>query len=295
MKDELPDNDILFASERKAHGWAVRHRWFVLGAMLFAQTAFAAVFNPIGRGTSKEDEIRDDILIGFILAQAILYAIWAVFAPQRFYVRFLWAFFLLIAATFAIELSEIKDSGSELGSLALLNAAFFPATVGILSFIKLFTGWKLRSIEEGEAADGYLTHQFGIKHVIWLTTLAALALGLFQSLAVLRPDQLHIPAVGELCLGCVFFVAMFSSVVFAPWFILSRHRRLWISLPVSACLIGIFETAACSIIPRLINTPKILDILFLQLGAAISLSIAALTLRRCGYRLERVRKNSQGG
>jgi hypothetical protein len=286
MPDELSPNDIQQPSaESKTFGWAVRHRWVVLWLLIIVQTAFGAVFNPLDG--PRNPDFFYFALLGVILAQPILFAIWAVFAPQRYYVRFLWAFLFVIVTTFIVELGGLKDPHSNTGILTLFHAMMFFSSIVILSVIKRFTGWKFRSVEEGETTGGYLAHQFGIKHIILLTTITALALGLFQSLAALCPN-LRFPTIGELCRVSTEIVAMFFPVVFVPWFVLTRHRHLWISIIVSMVLIGIIELAVCAIVPKLEQQTDMLPIISsIQFGASISLLTSALTLRGCGYRLGR--------
>jgi hypothetical protein len=295
MPDELSSDLIQQpAAESKTSGLAVRYRWIVLGLLIIVQTAFGAILIPLkGPGNS---EFYDYMIFGVILVQPILFAIWAVFAPQRYYVRFLWAFLLGVVTTFIVELGGLKGSPDDvsipIGILTLFHAIIFFSAIFILSIIKRFTGWKIRSVDEGEITGGYLAHQFGIKHIILLTTITALALGLFQSLTALCPD-VSLPTVDELCRESVEIVAMFFPVVFLFWFSLIRHRNLSKSILVSIVLIGIIELAVCIIIPKFERRTEMLPIILsIQLGASVSILTSALTLRWCGYRLERGGKKS---
>ena len=54
-------------------------------------------------------------MMGFLFSQPILFAIWAAFAPQRFYQRFLWCLLFCTLVSFVVELGAItamRSNGS---------------------------------------------------------------------------------------------------------------------------------------------------------------------------------------
>ena len=64
------------------------HHWIVLGLLVVAHAEFGLYFTPNGKAID-DGEVLSVLMLGFLGSQPILLAIWAAFAPQRFYHRFL--------------------------------------------------------------------------------------------------------------------------------------------------------------------------------------------------------------
>jgi hypothetical protein len=281
MSNGSPSNEIQQpAAEIKTFGWAVRYRWVVLVILIFVQTTFGAVFDPTG-GT-RDYGFLYYAIIGVFLTQPIHFAIWAVFAPQRYFVRFLWAFLFCAGAAFIMEKGFFCKPGNVPGMFLVIDIFIFFAAFYFLSIIRLFSGWKLQFVD-GDSASDYLPHQFGIQHLIFLTTITAVALSLLNGASVLYPN------LSELTVMELFRISMHKLAILLPmgiifWAILAIHRNILASLLFCLACSGMIELAVCSIF---MGNEHVFSI---QFAGLISFAISALTLRLCGYRMVRVRK-----
>ena len=268
--------------------------WIVLGLLVSAHAAFGAYFNPIGYGGAEFEKIRVFFLTGALLSQPVLFAIWASFAHQRFYHRFLWALLLCTLVSFAEELgSLLLGNDRNHGMLMVIDTTLFLTATVILSVFRHFSRWQIKQPDKEDAPSVYEAYHFGIKHLLILTTITALGCGLFRTLFIINSDTKFLPSI-VLFVGvaCLYFALIFPVAVI-PWYILANSRRPLSQIFYSVTLLGLVDLAAYFIMllvdssrPR---TPvEIIKVfLFVQLGAIISAVASTLVLRWCGFRMIR--------
>ncbi|MGA2796445.1 MAG: hypothetical protein ABSE63_02580 [Thermoguttaceae bacterium] len=232
------------------------------------------------------------MILGIFISQPILFALWASFAPQRFYQRFLWSFLLCTLVSFAEELGSFRYANSEHGSIMLIFSALFVVATIILLIIRRLTRWQMMQSFEANVYTDYPANQFGIKHLIILTTITAIACGLFRTAS---PNLKGLPSVAEF-FGAVCLLLMLSYPIIAvPWYILAYRGKIipivlftvstWIILDLAAFLI-LDKTFPTGITIYEILKP----VLFFQIGAVLSSFVSTFVIRLCGFRMIRMPK-----
>jgi hypothetical protein len=296
MSDSAPLDDVKAEqSSVAADKRPFPKHWIALWILVVANAAFGAYFNPMGRDESEVGERTAYAMIGFLLTQPILFALWAAFAPQRFYHRFLWAFLLCSIVSFAEELGTLGYTQSGLGDTMVFQLILFLLFTAILLLVRRFIGWHFK-IAQMEISPGYYqSYQFGIKHLILLTTFAAIAFALIRSLFILNSNNNEMPAVAEtIGIACIFF-AMIIPIIFIPWYALTSHRKIAWLLLITILSLGIIDLTVYLILIKRApasDNNEIEFIVFFQLGACLSVLFNTIVLRYCGYRLTRERKST---
>src|SRR5664279_2165931 len=79
--------------------------WIVLGLLVVVHAGLG-VFLPSCVSVTAVNPTYF-MWLGFVFSQPILFALWAAFAPQRFYHRFLWSLLLCILVFFADECGKM--------------------------------------------------------------------------------------------------------------------------------------------------------------------------------------------
>jgi len=265
--------------------------WIVLGLLVVAHAAFGAYFNPSGIGWV--DEIRMYLLMGAILSQPVLFAIWASFAHHRFYHRFLWSLLLCILVSFTEDLGCLRlENHRDLGVLMIIDTTFFLMATIILSLFCRLSRWHIKQPDKEDVPSAYQTHQVGIKHLIILTTIIALACGLFRSLHILNPDMGLPPSIAKFIGGTCAFLALLFPVVAMPWITLAYRRNVLSLIIVTIIIGGVLEIATYFLIIAIEPPPPgpyglIIQLLSIQLGATISAFATTLVIRFCGFKMVR--------
>jgi hypothetical protein len=267
--------------------------WIALGLLVIANAAFGAYFNPTGKPVSEVGEIIGFAMIGFLLTQPILFALWAAFAPHKFYNRFLWAFLLCTMVSFVEELGSLGTTLSDLGSMMIFQLILFILFTAILLLVRRFIGWHFK-ISQTEISPGdYQSYQFGIKHLFLLTTFAAIAFALIRSLFILNSNNDKVPAVPAIIgIFCIIF-ALITPIIFIPWYTLTGHRKIAWLLLFTIISLGIIDLTVYLILKNKVPVPdnkQIESVMFFQLGGCLSVLLNTLVFRLCGYRLIRERK-----
>lgn len=267
--------------------------WIALGLLVIVNAAFGAYFNPTGKSPSEVGEKIGFAIIGFLFTQPILFALWAAFAPRKFYNRFLWAFLLCTMVSFVEELGSLGTTPSDLGSIMIFQLILFILFTAILLLVRRFIGWQFK-ISQTEISPGdYQSYQFGIKHLILLTTFAAIAFALIRSLFILNSNNDNVPAVVAIIgIFCIFF-ALTIPIIFIPWYTLTGHRKIAWLLLFTIISLGIIDLTVYLILKKIEPAPnnkEIEAIVFFQLGGCLSVLLNTIVLRLCGYRLIRERK-----
>ena len=286
MSNSLP---AVGSPEVNASPKGVSRHWIVLGLLVVAQAAFGACFIPRGRTLG----IAGFVLIGAILSQPILLAIWAAFAHQRFYCRILWALLLCILVSFVEELGTVIYASPANGFLMLMDTTMFFFTTFVLSIFRYFSRWQIKQPGREEAPSAYLGYNFGIKHLLALTTVTALACGLFRTAHNIAPGQTRSYSLVQFISLCLFLALLFP-VVALPWITLANHRRLRSPILIAIGMVGVLDLAVCLITSDIgppgsvrLSFDIIKPFLLIQLGAVISVVASTLVMRFCGFRMIR--------
>jgi hypothetical protein len=233
------------------------------------------------------DHFIGSAMLGLLLSPPLLFAFWAAFAPQRFSIRFLWSFFGSILVAFAAELQCSLHTSLDL-ALLIIELIFFTTATLILLVVRRLSRWQIIHSSTEYATSDYRASQFGIKHLIILTTLVGLAFGLFRTLAEFKARYPYgLPFLDMVRRICDFFLTILPLIVI-PWFILAHLKNRLLSIVCLIILLGIFDVAAHCII---LNPEQILGIipfmLYIQLGTGISVILTVFILRLCGFRMVR--------
>ena len=85
---------------------------------------------------------------------------------------------------------------------------FIVATI-ILLLVRRFFHWQMTQSFELNIPTDYRANQFGIKHLIILTTIVALAFGLFRTLIVIYPQDSYPPVADVARITCEIIVVLF--------------------------------------------------------------------------------------
>jgi hypothetical protein len=122
-----------------------------------------------------------------------------------------------------------------------------------------------------------------------LTTITALALGLFRTLIVTGPQFSHSSVADVVKIACGVIVVLFPIIII-PWLSLAFLKNMVLSIFYTFILFGIYDMVVYSIINKLNTEPEIFQIaLFVQLGASISVFFTTFIIRLCGFRMVRER------
>jgi hypothetical protein len=178
--------------------------WIILGLLIIANAAFGAYFNPNGKTSSEVGEKTAFILTGFLFTQPFLFALWAAFAPQRFYRRFLWALLLCSLVAFAEELGTLGYRNPSLGFGMVVQLILFILFTSLLLLVRQIFGWRFNRSQKEFMPSDYQANQFGIKHLIILTTIIGIAFGLIRSLMLLNSIN-RLPSVVGVLASAGFF------------------------------------------------------------------------------------------
>ena len=285
MTDSLPPDAVSEnQSKAKANHRSIPKHWIVLGLLVFAHAAFGVFCSY---NLPPVDSIAF-LMIGFLFSQPILFAIWAAFAPQRFYHRFLWSLLFITLISFSVLLGSLLNQRLSLEFFMIMEPTlFFAATLSLLLVRRLYRCHFIHSDADNVPSD-YQANQFGIKHLLILTAITALAFGLFRTVYVISP-QSFFPSVAEVAkLVCELIVLAFP-ITLIPCFTLVCHKNMMLTIFYAVIMLGINDTAAYFTFRSLEPLPNIIQlIVFVQLGAGLSVFISTLVIRMCGFRMIRI-------
>ncbi len=296
MSDPLPVNEV---PEANAGPKGFPRHWIVLGLLVLANAALGAYFNPIGSGPTEIGEIRMFCLLGAILSQPVLFAIWASFAHSRFYHRFLWSLLLCTLVSFSEDLgSLLRGNHRDLGMLMVIDTTLFLTATIVLSVFRHFSRWQIKQPGGEDAPSAYEGYHFGIKHLLILTTITALACGLFRTLYNINPNLRLPPSIAEFVGGIGLFLALLFPIVVIPWYTLAcRSSRPRSRIFVTVIMVVVVDLAAYFSMITMSPPPPSISLydlikpfLFFQLGSVISACVSTLVVRGCGFRMIREAK-----
>jgi hypothetical protein len=294
MSDPLPLDELSETPPKEnANRRSVPKHWIVLGSLVFAHAVIGACFNPMGKTVEESTKVGRYMMLGCIFSQPILLAIWAAFAPHRFYHRFLWSLFIYTLIFFSVGLGGLRSGPQDLFYLTIMDLTLFIVAILILLLVRRLSRWQLIHSYSEYVLSDYQANQFGIKHLIILTTITALACGLFRTLIVFSP-QLSYPSVAGVAGVTCEVIVMLLPITIIPWFTLADLKNMSLSIFYAIILLGFIDVAVYFIFQNLEPNPDVIQIiLFVQLGASISVFVSTLVIRLCGFRMVRERKATQ--
>jgi len=281
---------------------ATSFHWIVLGLLVMAHAGLGTLLNPAGLPGNPGSNPVIPLALGVLVSQPLLCAFWTAFAPQRFYHRLLWGLLLCASVAFAVEAANLsvgastgsyRAEPSQRGFFLSIDMILFLVATPLLLLVRRLSGWKLsRSAAESVLSD-YQPSQFGVKHLLILTTIVALVCGLFRTISVIDPNVSVQPVaqVAEIVLQIAFAVLPVGLI---PWFTLGYHKHILASVFWAIVVLGISGVGCYFLLPVRQDPELIQFILLLQLGAGSSMFISTLVMRCCGFRGTRGRPDDSG-
>jgi len=274
------------------------NHWGPLGCLVIAYAWLGAYLydKPANGG------IREFMMQGFLFSQPILLAFWAGFAPQPFRQRFLWAFLLCILVAFAEELGPLLTAHytdvhhTDSGFLMILFFGLFSVATVLFLIIRRLSRWRIKHSVIEDACSDYEPTQFGIKHLIILISITALACGLARSLVLLGSGSPLGLSGLRFVVGLVGIVCFLFPVLAIPWCVMTCRPRMML-LIITMAIIWVACSLAGYMIVVTAQEPRgdmefTKPMLFMQLGAGLSVLLSTLVMRFCGFRMIRMPKAS---
>ena len=167
---------------------------------------------------------------------------------------------------------------------------FIVVTIILLAF-RRFSHWQMKQPNSDDVSSGYQANQFGIKHLIILTTITALTCGLFKTLLMVDSsmEQWGSSVAEFIGVRVMIFVLVFPVLVI-PWYTLAYR---WKAVP-TIIVMAVCDLPVLILITLFMVTGGRGDIikpmLLVQLGAGLSVFFTTLVLRWCGFRMIREAK-----
>jgi hypothetical protein len=293
MSDSLPPDRVPETGPKKAFiSQSIPKYWIVLVSLVLAHAVLGRVSgffiesnNPLGY-----------MICGVWLSQPILIAIWTALAPQRFFIRFLWGFLSFTLIFFAIGYGISLYDPSNVVMFAIIDLVLFIVASLMFLLVRRLSRWQIIHFYAKPVSLDYQSYQFGIKHLLILTTILALALGLFRTLLLISRNT-SLPEISDIAgFACEIILILFPIIIII-WLTLAYVKNTASSIIYALILFGIVDVAAFSIFKWLEqnhpHNPNLIQIfLFVQLGASLSMFATTLVIRLCGFRMARVRANS---
>jgi hypothetical protein len=272
---------------------AVRHYWPVLGGLILLQTILGVLlFNPNKSGGEQYYFVA---ILGVLFSHPLLFALWATFAPQRFYVRFLWCLPLCFTVSFFISLKITLFSNNFGPSdffFVIFYMGIFLIGTALFLLIRRFSGLQLIHHSIVDAESDYQPYQFGIKHIMILITISGLMMGLFKSLIELGSHN-QMMRVGETSRILSEILLMVTPLLFLFWFTLAKIVNRRRSLLFGLIALAIIEITIFIFVPMMeggSHSEMYQVIPCFQIGGGLSVFFSTLVIRWCGFRLVRVKK-----
>ena len=262
--------------------------WIVMGLLVAIYAVVGTFFVPDG------NNVLSLLIGGLLLSQPLLFAFWAALAPQRFYHRFLWSLLLCSLVSFVEELGDLRNPYSHLGSTMLaFTAEFLVVTILLLVFRRL-SRWHIRQLAAEETPSDYRPNQFGIRHLVILITITALACGLFKTLLMMNSnmDERFSSVAISVGANTVIFLLSLLPVLVIPWYTLACRGRVSVLILATIAILAVCDSVVydLTIVVLAIDQSIIRKLLLSQLGAGLSVFFTTLVLRWCGYRMIREAK-----
>ena len=256
------------------------------------------LLNPAGRSDVSPNGLFLPFAVGILFSQPLLFAFWTAFAPQRFYHRLLWGLLVCASVAFAAEAGGLFSEADPFrrgcfarGFYLSMDLILFLVATPCLLLVRRLSGWQLTLATAEPVASNYQSHQFGIKHLLILTTIAAFVCGLFRTISNCDPTVSVKPA-AEVARAVLQITFVLLPVALIPWFTLGYHKRVWVSLVWAIVVVTLSGIACCFVLPVRQFPEMVQMILLIQIGAGLSVFVSSLVMRYCGFRGPRRIKGS---
>jgi hypothetical protein len=173
----------------------------------------------------------------------------------------------------------------------LFELALYVLAVPILLVIRWLSGWRIVHESAGIIPlNDYRLYQFGIKHIIILTTITAIALGLLRSSLVIAPGSFSNPLI--VLVGCAgMYVSLLLPAFYIPWVVLPFRINL-LRLFILFIILGVCGRINYLIVQHYFfpGLDVLKAILCFHIGSGLSVLITTLGMRFCGFRMVRERR-----
>jgi hypothetical protein len=249
-------------------------------------------YNPMGSAVTGSTDWLMKMLIGVVVAQPVLYAVWALIGPSRLLPRLLLTFLAFAAVLFA-QFYRGLCVWDRTGQPIWENPATLAFPIGVfaicgtlMTLVRKLTGWRIVSTHSQAAADS-AARQFNMKFLLGFTALCAalLAAGRIASEWL---EESPAESVGDLLSAIgVLLMAAFPALL-VPLLALSKRASRGVLVAIPFLWIGVTLLSAEAIVatqPGEVFSKVLLDLIHIQLGVATAGLFSALVLRWAGYRL----------
>lgn len=267
-------------------------QWIILGLLVVSHAELGALLNPARLSGNPSDDPLVAFALGFLLSQPLLCAFWTAFAPQRFYHRLLWGLLLCASVAFSAEAGNLllgartdsfRAACFARGFFLSMDMILFLLATPLLLLTRRLSGWKLARPTAEPVASDYQPHQFGVKHLLILTAIAALVCGLFRTVSVIDPT-VSVQPIAEVAQAVLQIAFALMPVGLIPWIALGCHKGKLATALWAIVVLGI-SGAGCDLLLPVKQDPGLIHIILLiQLGAGSSTFITTLVIRCCGFR-----------
>jgi hypothetical protein len=264
----------------------------MLGLVVAAHFGFNLLLNPIGVPVSGSVKWRMLMFVGATIAQPALFAIWASLGPGPSFRRILWttaAFGIVIFGEFYIAWNLFaRTDGSRWGNAEFL---FFPAAlyavcaVG-MTLVRKLTRWRITHVGDSRTWTS-TAGQFSLKFILGYTAVCAALLGaarLFSSAETFGPPADRLATMLTQIGGIL--LVIFPTFI-AP--LATLAKRVSVSSVVALLFLWVVLSllaveAVLKMNPNEIRSNVVIEIGYVQFGAALTGVFSALMLRWGGYR-----------
>ena len=282
---------LLFSERKRCFEITMRSQTVadVAFAIFILLTWLVIAIYPIGIG---QDHFGIGLLIGSMFGHCILASAWTVLGPggwPRWPIAILWC----CATSFAWYLQTVAYQ-SHGPFMIILGSGCVVAIVvqGMLWPLRLWLSFRItRPQELGEyEPEMPIAKQFGIQHLMIITTVVAVIVGVGRLMLPAIQESLAmpraVPVFGFLVIvACVLWVPILFSM-------LAMRKALWptITILIFTALATYFETPLLNQLGLGRAGPDWLHLTLINLFTIVPVVLAAFALRMNGYRLQRYRR-----
>jgi hypothetical protein len=193
----------------------------------------------------------------------------------------------------------MEDPRGGLGTCMLVYTAIFLAVTILLLVFRRLTRWHIQQLGIEDVSVDYRPNQFGIKHLVILVTITALACGLCKTLLMMNTNSTEGDTPVAICIGIIAMISfLLFPVLVVPWYALAyRGRAVSLVLAtiaiLAACDLAIYGLAMAMLPVGRSLKGIVRPFLLIQLGASLSIFLSTLVIRWCGFRMIREPKHGR--
>jgi hypothetical protein len=274
--------------------FARRRPWHAFTLLVFAYAAFNVLLNPMGAST-RGDEFPTLILIGVMLVQPAIFAIWIALGPppaaMRIPLTVAGLMFVLFAGCIT-QFSLVGDNRfNRISPTSLvMPLSQFVAWIVLMLLVRKVTRVRIENIYS-DAGRLPSTNQFSLKYLLVLTMICAVLLAIGRGLTFSRdwpaaPSWQEIgfliSRTGIMLLG-IFPAILLPSIVMAA----RPSRRRFVGALVAWAVLAWLAVEAIVLMDTMPKDKMAYQLVLVHLGAGGASLASAFVLRRAGYRLLR--------